>query len=121
MSQRSSGQEGDTPPSRPDPGPIFGANSGPVQLCCISCCCFAGHLFNHRLGGATFDLVPLPAADLPPALARFLPAAQAAGADPGLRWVPLVLARDTVAAEQGQPVELWVDYGVDANSLGYHV
>ena len=77
-------------------------------------------MFNHRPGGATFDLVPLPAAALPPALARILPAAQAGGCDPGLRWVPVVLARGAVAAEQGQPVELWVDYGVDANRLGYH-
>lgn len=80
----------------------------------------AGNLFNHRPGGATFELVPLPCAAVPPALARFLPAVHAAGFDPGLHWVPLVLASSTVCAEAGRPTEVFVDYGVDAQNLGYH-
>lgn len=89
------------------------------------CCCplptrSAGNLFNHRPGGATFELVPLPTAAVPPALARFLPAVHAGGFDPSLHWVPLVLARSPVRAEQGRPAEVWVDYGVDATKIGYH-
>jgi hypothetical protein len=79
-----------------------------------------GNMFNHRPGGATFELVPLPAAAVPPALARFLPAVHAGGFDPGLHWVPIVLASSPVRAEAGRPAEVLVDYGVDAQNLGYH-
>ncbi|KAL4448044.1 hypothetical protein ABPG75_005263 [Micractinium tetrahymenae] len=122
----------------------------------------AGHMINHQpasKANATFDLCPLPAS-LPPALLRFVPALNAGGADPGLRWVPLVRALHPLAApEPGSGVssgtsssgstsssggggsgsssssgsgsdsagssspaglELFVDYGADATTLGFH-
>lgn len=89
----------------------------------------AGHLINHQPPGkanATFDLCPLPAS-LPPTLLRFVPALNAGGGDPGLRWVPLVRALHPLAAPEPngsaascQGVELFVDYGTDPSSLGFH-
>lgn len=92
----------------------------------------AGHLINHQPPGkanATFDLCPLPAS-LAPALLRFVPALNAAGADPGLRWVPLVRALQPLAAPEpggggisascSPGVELFVDYGADPRNLGFH-
>lgn len=89
----------------------------------------AGHLINHQPPGeanATFDLCPLPAS-LPASLLRFVPALNAGGGDPGIRWVPLVRALRPLAAPAPSTsgacspgLELFVDYGANPSSLGFH-
>lgn len=88
-----------------------------------------GHKVNHRAGAAadaSFELCPLPAATLPPPLARFvpsLPAGSACGSrSGGVRWVALVVA--TRALEAPCPVgggmkELFVDYGHEPTTIGW--
>ena len=79
-----------------------------------------GNLFNHSSGCASllFDICPLPAS-LPPPLLKFVPSLNAGSFDPSTRWVPLVVARRSMDASQG-PTELFVDYGTNPCSLGYH-
>lgn len=87
-----------------------------------------GHKLNHRSGpgaDASFELAPLPAAALPPRLARFIPSLPTGSAcGGGVRWVPLAVACRALAAPPDEESsaalpELFVDYGHDPQSIGW--